>query len=187
MEGIKRLEEIRRYSVRIEKAFQLKDIIKKYGGCQQCGWCCRNERLTIFTPDVEKLGSVLKPEYIYSKEDISVTLILPCPFINSKNRCNIYNRRSGICQTYPFLLHYPGQLTIGYNCPLGKKICEDIIKYCEHSSIKIVGDESKTEEMKYVDNLTKDMKLNSGEGYESKIVNVPFEIFMNWRKTKARK
>ena len=174
---------------KIIEEFGIQKLIKEYGGCQQCGWCCKNERLTIFRADVKKLGSILKPEHIQKDNEACVTLVLPCPFA-IKNRCGVYSRRSDICKTYPFLFHYPGQFTIGYDCPLGKKICDDIIRYCNTVGIEIVGDELKTGTMKRVDQYIKDNNLNSGDGFQSKIVNIPFEMFtdfLKWRQKHARK
>ncbi|MDD3474426.1 MAG: YkgJ family cysteine cluster protein [Candidatus Dojkabacteria bacterium] len=168
---------------RLLEEFNIKKLLKEYGGCQQCGRCCKNERLTIFKEDVIRLGLLLKSEHIQRRDDVCVTLKLPCPFLN-KNRCNVYNKRSDVCKTYPFLFHYIGMFTVVMDCPLGKKIYDDIIKFCEYSGIKIVGDESKTEEMKFIDRLVEDKKLNSGDGYSSKITNVPFDLFrefLNWR------
>ncbi len=170
--------------------FHIKDLIKEYGGCQQCGWCCRCERLSIFSEDVEKLGQLLKPEHIENLDRISVTLHLPCPFLNDKNRCSVYNRRPEVCATYPFLFHYPGLFTIAQDCICGKKICNDIIRYCNAVGIKIAGDELKTAEMKFVDNFVKDKKLNSGDGYASNIVNIPFDMFKGfliWRKKLSKR
>lgn len=175
---------------RIIDEFHIKDLIKEYGGCQQCGWCCRNEKLTIFQEDVEKLGSLLKHEHIEGVDRISVTLKLPCPFINANNRCDVYNRRPEVCKTYPFLFHYPEMFTIAQDCLVGKKICYDIIRYCNTVGIKIAGDESKTGTMKAVDEFVKNQKLNSGDGYVSKIVNIEFNMFKDfliWRNKHPRK
>lgn len=181
-----RYEQIRRYVLKVEKDLQLRKILREYGGCQGCGWCCKNERLTIYPEDVKKLGTILKSEHVHHINEIgdlkTITLILPCPYINKRNRCDIYSKRPNICQTYPFILHYPNQVTIAYDCPLGKKICDDIFKFCRHNGVSIdTDDEHKTEEMKIVDEIVKDQKLNSGDGYSSKIVNIPFELFKLWR------
>lgn len=169
--------------------FQIHKVLREYGGCKQCGWCCHNERLTIFKDDVIKLGSLLKQEHIQKRDEISITLKLPCPFTD-KNRCRIYNRRSDICKTYPFLLHYLGMFSLSIDCPLGKKIGNDIINYCKINGIKILGDDEKTEAMKMVDQLVKDRELDSGDGYSSNIMNIPFDLFrefLNWREKNIKR
>lgn len=168
---------------RLLEDFGIKKLLREYSGCQQCGWCCHNERLTIFKDDILKMESLIKPDHIVRSDEISTTLKLPCPFVNG-NRCSIYNRRSDICKTYPFLLHYPGMFTIAMDCPLGKKICDDIIEYCKIKGIEIAGDEKKTETMKFIDEMVEDGDLNSGDGYQSKIVNIQFSLFgefLRWR------
>ena len=170
------------------ESFHLRKLMKEYGGCQQCGWCCTNERLTVLKEDIDKLEFLLKPEYITRKDHVSASLKIPCPFL-LKNRCSVYNKRPWVCKSYPFLYHYIDLMTIAYDCPLGKRICDDIIKYCEVKGVRIAGDEEKTESMKAVDKAVNDMKLNSGEGYESKIVNVPYKLFKGfliWREKRKR-
>lgn len=164
----------------------MKKLIREYGRCEQCGWCCKNERLTIFSNDVKKLGNRFKPEHIERQVDTHIyTLKLPCPFLSGK-RCSAYNLRPEVCTTYPFLFHYPRQITIGIDCPLGKRICDDIQNYCEITGIKIsYDDEEKSKLMKSIDQLVNEKGWNSGDGYQSKIVNVPqdmFNDFLIWRK-----
>jgi len=178
---------IERYSDVVNKTFGLKKIMKKYGRCQKCGWCCRNERLTIFLPDAKRLGERLKSEHIQKNDEVSITLKLPCPYITDKNQCEVYSKRSGICKTYPFLLHYTGLLSIAYDCPLGKLICDDLIKFCQTNGVKILGEDGKTDQMKEVDKMVNEKKLNSGEGYSSNIVNVPFEVYQVWRRSNVER
>lgn len=73
---------------------------------------------------------------------------------------------------------------------MGKKICDDIIEYCKVAGINILGDGEKTEAMRFVDKVAEDENLNSGDGYESKIVNIPFELFkdfLEWREKQNKR
>ena len=44
--------------------------------------------------------------------------------------------------------------------------------------------------MRFVDKVAEDENLNSGDGYESKIVNIPFELFkdfLEWREKQNKR
>ena len=173
--------------VYLEERFLVKTVIKKYGGCRNCGWCCRNERLSIFPLDVKRLGKRLKPEYIRNEVDGYTSFHLPCPYITEKNRCRAYNLRPGICKTFPFIVHYQEQLTISMDCPLGLQISTSIKKYCISIGMVIKSEEDKTPDMIEIDKRMEKRNLNSGDGYTSNIMNVPFEVYDKWLKNQKFK
>jgi len=83
-------------------------ILKKVK-CKKCGWCCKAQNAMLTIEDVKRLMTHLGYNYqeFYEKYlDMNMKipyLKSPCPFLDSENRCTIYNIRPKVCKIYPFV------------------------------------------------------------------------------------
>lgn len=96
-EGIRKLPELH------HKAFAEID-------CLQCANCCKNHSPTFKTTDIRRISKFLglkESQFIetYLKLDEDNDFVLqktPCSFLQSDNRCSIYDVRPGDCANYPY-------------------------------------------------------------------------------------
>lgn len=89
--------------------------------CHKCGKCCKDfESVSIFDfelqrflQNAQKIGYnpkiTIKPENTRSIGDKFLIILytwekgeIPCPFLNEKNQCRIYNEKPLFCSLYPF-------------------------------------------------------------------------------------
>ena len=169
-------------------------LIKEYGSCQQCGWCCVNERFTLPLTDrrFEKLKKAEPERFEHGTESIhvlGVTFKLPCPFLDEHKRCVVYDIRSDICRYYPFLFRYEYILTIADDCPLGEKIIADVVAFGEARGVKVTNKNeaenlAEKQSMDRIDKMCTELGMRSGDGYESRVLNVPYVIMHEFIKHK---
>jgi hypothetical protein len=77
--------------------------------CLDCANCCKTISPIFTTRDVERIASSLKmspgnfmTQYLRVDEDQDMVLkSSPCPFLQSDNKCRIYEDRPKACREYP--------------------------------------------------------------------------------------
>ncbi len=78
--------------------------------CLQCAACCKNYSPRFKTPDIKRISKRLgmkESAFIatYLSLDVDgdyVTKSTPCPFLQSDNRCGIYDNRPSDCARFPY-------------------------------------------------------------------------------------
>ncbi len=169
----------------------IKVLLKLYGSCTRCGWCCRNERLTISVEENDVIKRRLhvtdNDDAIYKKHSVIVSFKLPCPYVNDVNRCNIYNVRPHVCREYPILFRYVDAITIA-RCPLGNKIIDDMLVFCEQHGIKVESSEESElgDENIAIDKLYDVLDLRRHDGFSPIVIHVPLPVFDTFLSTLYR-
>lgn len=77
--------------------------------CLSCASCCKTTSPIFYQKDIERAAKYLgmKPgdflqKYLHMDEDGDFVLnVAPCPFLESDNRCRIYESRPTACREYP--------------------------------------------------------------------------------------
>ena len=77
--------------------------------CLACANCCKTTSPIFYQRDIERAATALKlkpgtfiQEYLFMDEEGDFVLkTAPCPFLNSKNYCSIYEDRPTACREYP--------------------------------------------------------------------------------------
>ncbi|MEM1000137.1 MAG: YkgJ family cysteine cluster protein [Bacteroidota bacterium] len=77
--------------------------------CLSCANCCKTISPTFTQKDIERIAKRLRmrpgefvEKYLYVDEDDDFVLQqTPCPFLESDNRCRIYEDRPRACRDYP--------------------------------------------------------------------------------------
>jgi hypothetical protein len=96
-ETLPRLEELH------EEAFSRID-------CLECAACCKNYSPRFKTPDIRRIskalglkeGSFIEKYLLLDEEGDYVVNQKPCPFLQSDNRCGIYEIRPSDCSRFPY-------------------------------------------------------------------------------------
>lgn len=78
--------------------------------CLTCANCCKNYSPRFKTPDIKRISKVLKMKegdfietYLrLDEEGDYVVKSTPCPFLDSDNRCSIYDDRPSDCRRFPY-------------------------------------------------------------------------------------
>lgn len=78
--------------------------------CLTCAECCKNYSPRFKTPDIKRISKVLsmkESNFIesYLKIDDEGDYVLqstPCAFLESNNRCSIYEHRPSDCRRFPY-------------------------------------------------------------------------------------
>jgi uncharacterized protein len=78
--------------------------------CLECARCCKNYSPRFKTPDIKRIASTLRMKesvfidtYLRIDEDGDfVTKGSPCPFLQSDNKCGIYENRPSDCRRFPY-------------------------------------------------------------------------------------
>lgn len=110
--------------------------------CLSCANCCKTTSPIFYQRDIERAAKALrlKPgdfiqQYLFMDEDGDFVLLkAPCPFLDDKNYCSIYDDRPAACREYPHTdrkkMHQILQLTCRNTlvCPAVLKITEDVRK-----------------------------------------------------------
>ncbi len=77
--------------------------------CLACANCCKTTSPIFLDKDIERIAQHLKmrpahfvEKYLYLDDEKDYVLhAAPCPFLNTDNRCGIYEVRPKACQGYP--------------------------------------------------------------------------------------
>lgn len=64
--------------------------------CKKCGKCCSNF-LPLTKEEIERMKRIKEKE---NKRILEKDWYATCPFLNSKNECDIYEQRPFICRQY---------------------------------------------------------------------------------------
>ncbi len=118
-----------------EKAFSEID-------CLNCAGCCKNISPRFKSPDIKRVAkfmslkeSALIESYLRLDEDGDyVVQQSPCPFLESDNKCAIYEVRPGDCRKYPYtdsgdFFAYPNTAIQNINyCPAVVRVLEELEK-----------------------------------------------------------
>ncbi|MFN3839400.1 MAG: YkgJ family cysteine cluster protein [Cyclobacteriaceae bacterium] len=97
-------------SRRVDELFhRLHDEVFEQTDCLTCANCCKTTSPIFYQADIERAASVfrIKPgEFVtrYLRVDEDNDFVLketPCPFLDSDNRCKIYDNRPKACREYP--------------------------------------------------------------------------------------
>lgn len=78
--------------------------------CLNCAACCKNYSPRFKTPDIKRISkhlkireSVLIDNYLkLDEEGDYVVKNTPCPFLETDNRCRIYDVRPSDCERFPY-------------------------------------------------------------------------------------
>jgi Fe-S-cluster containining protein len=87
------------------------DAVWQQIDCTTCGNCCRTLQIVVDNKDIRRLAARLdiSPQmfsrrYVQTSKDGSKYFAsLPCPFLDSDNRCTVYEDRPQACREFPFL------------------------------------------------------------------------------------
>ncbi len=88
---------------------ELHEEVFEHLDCLTCANCCKTTSPIVTDRDIDRLAQRLriKPsqlidQYLRMDEDNDyVFRSAPCPFLDSDNRCRVYDDRPGACRTYP--------------------------------------------------------------------------------------
>lgn len=77
--------------------------------CLDCANCCKTTGPLFIDKDIQRISKVLgltekefEKQYLRKDEDLDLVLNnLPCPFLESDNKCGIYDFRPRACATFP--------------------------------------------------------------------------------------
>lgn len=94
----------------LKKLPQLHDEAFAAIDCLQCANCCKNYSPRFKTPDIRRISKHLKMKegdfietYLRLDSDGDyVVKSTPCPFLQSDNRCSIYDQRPSDCHRFPY-------------------------------------------------------------------------------------
>jgi hypothetical protein len=78
--------------------------------CLECANCCKNYSPRFKVPDIKRISkhlcikeSVFIETYLYLDEEGDyVVKSKPCPFLQSDNKCGIYEERPSDCRRFPY-------------------------------------------------------------------------------------
>jgi Fe-S-cluster containining protein len=105
--------------------------------CDLCASCCRNAGIDL-SPDEAVEILRLKGRAYFDMLDINAVrdrLKAPCGLLEG-NLCSVYEKRPMSCKVYPFAWVQPGLLLL-YQCPMGKKVTAELLKFAEMSGFKV--------------------------------------------------
>ncbi len=117
----------------ISKIVEILQLFK----CDLCASCCRNADIDL-SPDEAVEILRLKGRAYFDMLDINAVrdrLKAPCGLLKG-NLCSVYEKRPVSCKVYPFAWVQPGLLLL-YQCPMGKKVTAELVKFAEMSGFKV--------------------------------------------------
>ncbi len=119
-----------------ELILKILEILQRFT-CDRCNSCCRNAGIDL-SPDeaVEMLR--LKGRAYFDMLDINAIrdrLKAPCGVLEG-NLCSVYEKRPMSCRVYPFAWAQRGLLLL-YQCPMGREVTEELVKFAEMSGFKV--------------------------------------------------
>jgi Fe-S-cluster containining protein len=118
-----------------EKAFEKID-------CLKCARCCKGFSPRFKGPDIKRICKVLGMKetafiakyIVYDDEGDYVAVSTPCPFLETDNKCSIYEDRPSDCRRFPYtdediILKRP-QLTMKNSsfCPIVVSVMEGLLE-----------------------------------------------------------
>ncbi len=88
---------------------ELDTAVFKEIDCLDCANCCTSIPPMVSTQDAERLAKHLKlsssdffDQYLIQDEDGDIVINQsPCPFLQSDNKCSVYDHRPKACRQYP--------------------------------------------------------------------------------------
>lgn len=121
---------------------ELHDKVFQEIDCLNCAGCCTNISPRFKTPDISRIAkftdmkeSAMIETYLRLDEDGDyVVKNSPCPFLESDNKCAIYDARPGDCRKYPytdsgdFFAYTNTTLLNTQYCPAVVKVLDALIK-----------------------------------------------------------
>jgi Fe-S-cluster containining protein len=110
--------------------------------CLDCARCCKNYSPRFKTPDIKRIAKLLRlkesvfiEKYLRLDEDGDYVVISkPCPFLNSDNKCQIYEDRPSDCKRFPYtdedviLKRHALTLKNSEFCPIVVSVLEGLIE-----------------------------------------------------------
>lgn len=113
--------------------------------CLQCANCCKHYSPRFKTPDIKRISRHLRmkeSDFIETylrldEEGDYVVKTSPCPFLQSDNRCAIYEERPSDCQRFPYtdedviLKRQPLTLKNAEFCPITYYVLERLMETVE--------------------------------------------------------
>lgn len=95
--------------------------------CLKCANCCKSMQVIVNGGDIKRMAAALnipvrefKEKYVIPTEDGALALkSVPCVFLETENRCSVYENRPKSCRDFPYL-HKSGfrQRTLSVLCNL---------------------------------------------------------------------
>lgn len=122
------------------------DAVFSEVNCLDCANCCKTHAPIILQKDIERISkhlhikqNVFVSEYLLLDEDGDwVFYTVPCPFLQSDNKCGIYDVRPKACSEYPHTnrkkLYQLEDITLlnAEICPAVKPILDNINQQIAH-------------------------------------------------------
>lgn len=112
------------------------EILQRFK-CDLCASCCSNAGIDL-SPDEAVEILKLKGRAYFDMLDINTVrdrLKAPCGLLEG-NLCSVYEKRPVSCKVYPFARVQPGLLLL-YQCPMGRKVTAELVKFAEMSGFKV--------------------------------------------------
>ena len=109
--------------------------------CLKCGSCCKNiietingvQRGLILTKKETKLfpAEIVTPQYAIGITKPTRIVFYqmktnPCPYLNAKNECRIYDNRPLICRSFPVMADYISSKCQAFSCRKPGQVYQDI-------------------------------------------------------------
>ena len=105
--------------------------------CDLCASCCRNADIDLSPYEAVEILR-LKGRAYFDMLDINAVrdrLKAPCGLLEG-DLCSVYEKRPMSCRVYPFAWAQRGLLVL-YQCPMGKKVTAELLKFAEMSGFKV--------------------------------------------------
>jgi Fe-S-cluster containining protein len=112
------------------------EILQRFK-CDLCASCCRNADIDLSPYEAVEILR-LKGRAYFDMLDINAVrdrLKAPCGLLEG-DLCSVYEKRPMSCRVYPFAWVQRGPLLI-YQCPIGRKVTAELVKFAEHSGFKV--------------------------------------------------
>lgn len=105
--------------------------------CELCTSCCRNADVDLSPDEAVTMLRHLGKAYfnMLNFNAVRDRLKAPCGLLES-NLCSVYESRPVSCKVYPFAWVQRGMLLL-YQCPMGKKVTAELVKFTELSGFKV--------------------------------------------------
>ena len=89
--------------------YEFNIIVNDFADCSICGFCCKNQDLTLFVPDLNRISRKLQinkkfflDKYThYNEKTREIHMNMPCPFFKDDGLCAIYEFRPVKCRDFP--------------------------------------------------------------------------------------
>jgi Fe-S-cluster containining protein len=105
--------------------------------CDLCASCCRNAGIDLSPDEAVEILRIKGIAY-FDMLDINAVrdrLKAPCGLLEGK-LCSVYEKRPMSCKVYPFAWVKRGLLLL-YQCPMGRKVTAELLKFAEMSGFKV--------------------------------------------------